>query len=143
MPSERLGRGVEIPGVGGIDGDRLLAQDVGAGLHGGLGVLMVEHRRAPDHHRVQIMPERLPVVLGDVLETEAVLQHLEGVPALANGHHQLHVVPRLQYGDVVARRPRTGADHTYPHPIVRTHEPSNPASTPRHDPNRIRMQRGC
>ena len=130
MPAQRLGRGVEIPGISGIDRDRLLAQDVGPGLHSRLGVLVVEHRRASYHHRVQIVFEGLPVVLGDVLEPEAILQHLERIPALADGHHQLHVVPRLQHGDVVACRPGTGADHTYPHPIVRTHEPSNPPSTP-------------
>ena len=105
MPAQRLGGRVEVPGVSGVDGDRLLAEYVGTGFHSSLGVLVVEHRRAPDHHRVQIQFQGVSVILGDVLEPEPVLQHLESIPTFPDSHHEFHVVPFLEDGNVVARRP--------------------------------------
>ena len=59
---------VEVPGVGRVEGEGLLAHDVRAGLEGCLGLLVMEAGRAADDHDVRALGDDVVPVRGRLRE---------------------------------------------------------------------------
>lgn len=91
----------EVPRVGRVDGDRLLHQDVGAGLHRGDGLFVVEPDRAGDDAHVHPFGQDVAVVLTGHREAELFLDLGQFFGALAADTDQLDLVGSFeQRGDV-------------------------------------------
>ena len=105
--------------------ERLLDEHVGAGLHGGERVFVVEGGRAGDDGDVGAIAEHLGVVLAGVGEAPGgtdALQRLGAVPTHAPALDD--VTASIELWQVRRGDPRTGADHDEPQLAHRSAQPS-------------------
>jgi len=102
LPTRPLDRGVELPGIRRVDGERLLAHHVRTGLQRRLGLLEVMAGRAAHDHDVRPGRDDLVPVVGRPLEAEVVLDALEqlGVAPVDDG--ELHLA-RIAASDEVGQ----------------------------------------
>ena len=95
----------ELPGVRGLDRERLLAEHVRARLERGLRVLVVQAVRAPDEADVHAGVDHVAVVLARHAEAPVVLDLLEQLRAPCGRRRRTRRRPRAWRSSAGARRP--------------------------------------
>src|ERR1700681_1662190 len=130
----------EGKGVASVERHRFFAQHVEPVIECSRGVLEVIRVRRCDHHRVELTPRKVVVVLDEFLDPETSSNDPKVVPALAAQGPDVDVGPCPQGGQVVLGRPPSGSDdsdldHAWLESLLKAN-PSNvtarkrPGSTP-------------
>ncbi len=103
---------IDAPGVGGIDGERLLGQDVDPGLERGERLLRAKRHRSGQGHDVRARGDDLAPIGRGVREPEPLLERGE-LGGIAPVHDPwLDLGPAQETRDVGEGRPRSGTDDT-------------------------------
>ncbi len=121
VPPSLAGQGGQLPGVGGRDRERLLAQDVGARLEGGPDLLGAEGDRPGDHDEVGPSLDDVAPVRGRAGEAELRADLLEQRRVAPIDDHRLHVLATGQGRQVRGDGPGAGADDAESQPVGRAH----------------------